>query len=201
MRQLAPQDGQCTRECPVVGVAQIPDPGCFFLPPRLGVEIELDVERPGHPIERGIAVATIGRMATLFTNIINGEIPGRFVWRDDRVVAFLTIAPLKPGHVLVVPIEEVDHWLDLDPDLLAQLMQVSQTIGRAVDQAFTPAKVGMMIAGLEVPHVHVHIVPMSGVRDLDFANADPDPSAESLDEAAEKIRLALAVFDEDGGHR
>ena len=149
----------------------------------------------------GSTVATIGRMATLFTKIINGEIPGRFVWRDDRVVAFLTIAPLKPGHVLVVPIEEVDHWLDLDPDLLAHLMQVSQTIGRAVDQAFTPAKVGMMIAGLEVPHVHVHIVPMSGVRDLDFANADPDPSARSLDEAAEKIRLALAVFDEDGGHR
>jgi len=135
-------------------------------------------------------------MATLFTKIINGEIPGRFVWRDDRVVAFLTIAPLKPGHVLVVPIAEVDHWLDLDPDLLAHLMHVSQTIGRAVDQAFTPEKVGLMIAGLEVPHVHVHIVPMGGVRDLDFANADPDPSAESLDEAAEQIRLALAELGE-----
>ena len=145
----------------------------------------------------GSTVATIGRMATLFTKIINGEIPGRFVWRDDRVVAFLTIAPLKPGHVLVVPIEEVDHWLDLDPDLLADLMQVSQTIGRAVDQAFAPAKVGLMIAGLEVPHVHVHIVPMAGVRDLDFANADPDPSAESLDEAAEQIRLALAELGEE----
>ena len=147
-----------------------------------------------------MAVATIGRMATLFTKIVNGEIPGRFVWRDDRVVAFLTIAPLKPGHVLVVPIEEVDHWIDLDPDLLAHLMQVSQTIGRAVDRAFAPEKVGMMIAGLEVPHVHVHVVPMSGVRDLDFANADPDPSAESLDETAEQIRLALAEFDEEGGH-
>jgi len=135
-------------------------------------------------------------MATLFTKIINGEVPGRFVWRDDRVVAFLTIAPLKPGHVLVVPIAEVDHWLDLDPNLLAHLMQVSQAIGRAVDRAFAPAKVGLMIAGLEVPHVHVHIVPMSGVRDLDFANADPDPSAESLDEAAEQIRLALAELGE-----
>ena len=145
----------------------------------------------------GSTVATIGRMATLFTKIINGELPGRFVWRDDRVVAFLTIAPLKPGHVLVVPIEEVDHWIDLDPDLLAHLMQVSQTIGRAVDRAFAPEKVGMMIAGLEVPHVHVHVVPMSGVRDLDFANADPDPSAESLDEAAEQIRLALAELDDE----
>lgn len=144
----------------------------------------------------GSTVATIGRMATLFTMIINGELPGRFVWRDDRVVAFLTIAPLKPGHVLVVPIEEVDHWIDLDAGLLAHLMQVSQTIGRAVDRAFEPEKVGMMIAGLEVPHVHVHIVPMSGVRDLDFANADPDPSPESLDDAAEKIKTALAEIGE-----
>ena len=144
----------------------------------------------------GSTVATIGRMATLFTMIINGELPGRFVWRDDRVVAFLTIAPLKPGHVLVVPIEEVDHWIDLDAGLLAHLMQVSQTIGRAVDRAFEPEKVGMMIAGLEVPHVHVHIVPMSGVRDLDFANADPDPLPESLDDAAEKIKTALAEIGE-----
>ena len=134
-------------------------------------------------------------MASIFTKIIGGELPGRFVWKDDAVVAFLTINPIRPGHTLVVPREEVDHWIDLDPDLLAHLMQVSQTIGRAVDRAFAPEKVGMMIAGLEVPHVHVHVVPMSGVRDLDFANADPDPSAESLDEAAEAIRTALAALD------
>ncbi len=133
-------------------------------------------------------------MATLFTKIINGEIPGRFVWRDEQVVAFLTIAPLAPGHVLVVPIEETDHWIDLDADLLAHLMQVSQTIGVAVDQAFSPEKVGMMIAGLEVPHVHVHVVPMDTVRDLDFANADPDASADALDDAAERIRAALEVL-------
>ena len=140
--------------------------------------------------------ATIGHMATLFTRIINGELPGRFVWRDDRVVAFLTIAPLKPGHVLVVPIEEVDHWIDLEPNLLAHLMEVSQVIGRAVDRAFSPEKVGMMIAGLEVPHVHVHVVPMTSVRDLDFANADSNPSDESLEEAAERIRAALAESDD-----
>lgn len=130
-------------------------------------------------------------MATLFTKIIEGEIPGRFVWRDERVVAFLTIAPLKPGHVLVVPIEEVDHWLDVDPDLLGHVMSVAQTIGRAVDRAFAPEKVGMMIAGLEVPHVHVHVVPMTGIHDLDFANADTNASAESLDDAADRIRHAL----------
>ena len=150
---------------------------------------------PGSFDSLGSSVATIGRMATLFTKIINGELPGRFVWRDDRVVAFLTIAPLKPGHVLVVPIEEVDHWLDLDPGLLSHLMQVSQTVGRAVDRAFRPEKVGLMIAGLEVPHVHVHVVPMNGVRDLDFANADPHPSPESLDEAAEAILAALDTLD------
>jgi diadenosine tetraphosphate (Ap4A) HIT family hydrolase len=138
-------------------------------------------------------------MATLFTRIINGELPGRFVWRDNRVVAFLTIAPLKPGHVLVVPIEEVDHWIDLEPGLLAHLMEVSQVIGRAVDRAFAPEKVGMMIAGLEVPHVHVHVVPMTSVRDLDFANADSNPSDESLEEAAERIRAALAEFDDGDG--
>lgn len=144
----------------------------------------------------GSALATIDPMATLFTRIIKGELPGRFVWRDDRVAAFLTIAPLKPGHVLVVPVEEVDHWIDLDPDLLAHLMQVSQIIGQAVDRVFKPEKVGMMIAGLEVPHVHVHVVPMTSVRDLDFANADPNPSADSLDDAAERIRVALAELDE-----
>ena len=130
-------------------------------------------------------------MATIFTKIIDGEIPGRFVWRDDRVVAFLTIEPLNPGHVLVVPIEEVDHWLDLEPDLLAHLMTVSQIIGRAVDRAFAPEKVGLMIAGLEVPHAHVHVVPMHGMRDLDFANADPSPAAEKLDAAQSRILVAL----------
>ncbi|MGB9358545.1 MAG: HIT family protein [Acidimicrobiia bacterium] len=131
-------------------------------------------------------------MATIFTMIIEGEIPGRFVWRDDRVVAFLTIEPLNPGHVLVVPIEEVDHWLDLEPELLDHLMAVAQTIGRAIDRAFAPEKVGLMIAGLEVPHAHVHVVPMHGVRDLDFAGADRSPTPESLDDAQDRILAALA---------
>ncbi len=134
-------------------------------------------------------------MATVFTMIINGEIPGRFVWRDDRVVAFLTIAPLSPGHVLVVTVDEVEHWIDLEPELLDHLMSVSQTIGRAVDRAFAPAKVGVMIAGLEVPHVHVHVVPMMGEGDLNFSRADSNPSDASLDDAADRIRHALADLD------
>ena len=130
-------------------------------------------------------------MASLFTKIIEGELPGRFVWRDDRVVAFLSIAPLKPGHTLVVPTEEVEDWTDLDPDLLAHLTNVSQIVGKAIDKAFRPTKVGLMIAGLEVPHVHLHVTPIDSVNDLDFANADPDASAESVEEAAEQIRTAL----------
>lgn len=132
-------------------------------------------------------------MATIFTKIIEGEIPGRIVWRDDRVVAFLTIEPLNPGHILVVPIEEIDHWLDLEPELLDHLMAVAQTIGRAIDRAFAPEKVGLMIAGLEVPHAHVHVVPMHGVRDLDFAGADRSPTPESLDDAQDRILAALAA--------
>jgi diadenosine tetraphosphate (Ap4A) HIT family hydrolase len=130
-------------------------------------------------------------MASVFTMIINGELPGRFVWKDDRAVGFLTIAPLKPGHTLVVPREEVAHWIDLDPDLLAHLNLVAQAIGKAIDRAFSPAMVGLMIAGLEVPHVHLHVSPINAISDLDFAGVDHDPSPESLDDAAARIRVAL----------
>jgi histidine triad (HIT) family protein len=107
-------------------------------------------------------------------------------------VAFLTIAPLQPGHTLVVPIQEVEDWTDLDPDLLAYLTNVAQIVGKAIDAVFQPTKVGLMIAGLEIPHVHIHVVPINTVNDLDFANADTEASAESLDEAADRIRGALA---------
>ena len=130
-------------------------------------------------------------MASIFTRIINGELPGRFVWRDDRAVAFLTIQPLKPGHTLVVPIDEVDHWLDLDPELARHLLDISQQVGKAIDRAFEPEKVGLIIAGLEVSHVHLHVTPIHALQDLNFANADWNPDPADLDAAAEKIRGAL----------
>jgi histidine triad (HIT) family protein len=130
-------------------------------------------------------------MATLFTRIIEGEIPGRFVWRDDRAVAFLTIAPITPGHVLVVPIAEVDHWLDLEPDLAAHLMQVGQTIGQAQMAVFEPSRVGLIVAGLEVPHCHLHLIPIDAESDLSFAKADHDPDPAALDDAAARLRAAL----------
>jgi diadenosine tetraphosphate (Ap4A) HIT family hydrolase len=130
-------------------------------------------------------------VASLFTKIIRGELPGRIVWRDPRAVAFLTIAPLRPGHTLVVPVEEIDHWLDVAPELLAHLTSVAQRIGQALQRAFRPEKVGLMIAGLEVRHVHLHVVPIKSLGDLDFARADASASPDSLDAAAEKLRAAL----------
>jgi histidine triad (HIT) family protein len=130
-------------------------------------------------------------MATVFTKIIEGEIPGRFVWRDDRAVVFLTIAPITPGHLLVVPIQEVDHWIDLDPDLAAHLMLVAREVGRAQMQVFEPRRIGMIIAGLEVPHCHLHLVPIDVEAELSFSRADHDPDPATLDAAAERLRDAL----------
>jgi histidine triad (HIT) family protein len=130
-------------------------------------------------------------MATLFTRIIEGEIPGRFLWRDDRAVAFLTIAPITSGHALVVPRDEIDHWLDLEPDWAAHLTQVAQQIGRAQQSVFEPVRVGMMIAGLEVPHCHLHVLPIDSEADLSLARADHNPDPATLDDNAESLRAAL----------
>jgi diadenosine tetraphosphate (Ap4A) HIT family hydrolase len=133
-------------------------------------------------------------MPSVFSQIIAGELPARFVWQDDLSVAFLTIRPLRPGHTLVVPRLEVDHWIDLEPPLLRHVMDVSHQIGRALEHGFHPVKVGMIIAGLEVPHVHVHLVPFHTMTQLNFAQADPNPRPEDLDEAAATIRGSLAAL-------
>ncbi|KRD13821.1 HIT family hydrolase [Mycobacterium sp. Root265] len=131
-------------------------------------------------------------MATVFTMIINGDIPGRFVYEDDEIVAFLTIEPMTQGHTLVVPREEVDNWQDLDPALFGRVMAVSQRIGKAVCKAFDTERSGVIIAGLEVPHLHVHVFPARNLSDFGFASVDRNPSPESLDEAQAKIKAALA---------
>lgn len=137
-------------------------------------------------------------MPSLFTKIIEGEIPGTFVWRDDLCVAFMTIAPLRPGHTLVVPIEVIDHWIDLPVGLRDHLFAVSATVATAIQDAFQPTRVGLMIAGLEVPHAHIHLVPIDGVHDLDFANADDSATREDIEAAAEKIRAALKTRGSSG---
>lgn len=130
-------------------------------------------------------------MSSVFTMIINRELPGRFVYEDDDVVAFLTIEPMTPGHTLVVPRAEVDNWQDLEPELFNKVMAVSQRIGKAVCQAFDTPRAGVIIAGLEVPHLHVHVFPARNLADFGFANVDRNPSPESLDQAQAKILTAL----------
>lgn len=130
-------------------------------------------------------------MTTLFTRIIEGELPARFVWRDSRAVAFLPIAPLCPGHTLVVPIEPVDHWIDLDDDLNAHVWTVAKAIGRALDEAFQPTKVGVIVQGVEVPHAHVHVVPYTDLSQMTFASQDPDPDPGEMDRQMELIRATL----------
>ena len=130
-------------------------------------------------------------MASVFTKIIRGQLPARFVWSDDHVVAFLSNAPYNAGHTLVVPREEVDHWIDLDSELLQRVMAVAQEVGKAIQHAFQPTKVGMLIGGLEVRHVHVHLSPVNSVHDFDFARQKRSPDPKELDETAAKIRSTL----------
>lgn len=129
-------------------------------------------------------------MATVFSKIIAGEIPGHFIWQDQQAVAFMTIAPIRAGHVLVVPREEVDHWDELEPHLLSHLTQVSQSIAKGLKKAYPARRVGMMIAGLEVPHTHIHLVPLDSMGDLSFDRAS-EAGAEELKAAAERIRKVL----------
>lgn len=130
-------------------------------------------------------------MATVFTKIIEGELPGRFVWRDEHAVAFLSINPLAMGHVLVVPVAEVDHWIDLEAGTWAHVNEVARAVGQAVDRAFDSERVGSVVAGFEVPHTHVHVFPADDMGDFDFRNAASDPDAAAMDDAADRIRRAL----------
>ena len=134
-------------------------------------------------------------MSSVFTKIINGELPGRFVYRDEDVVAFLTIEPLTYGHTLVVPVAEVDKWTDLDPAIWAKVSHISQTIGKAIVQAFGSPRAGFIIAGFDVPHAHIHVFPTSKMSEYDFGNAmkmdQTDP--ETMDAAANALREALGT--------
>lgn len=138
-------------------------------------------------------------MATLFTRVIDGQIPGRFVWADDRAVAFATIAPITDGHVLVVPRAEVDRFTEADDDLLAHLAVVAKAVGRAQERAFGAPRAALLVAGFEVPHLHLHVLPAWDESSLTFANARHDLPAEQLDAAAERLRDALRAQG-DGAH-
>jgi histidine triad (HIT) family protein len=130
-------------------------------------------------------------MSTLFTRILNGEIPGRFVWREDDVSAFLTTGPLADGHTLVVPTEEVDRWTDASPETLAKVMEVARRIGAVQVDVFGAARAGLIVAGYEINHLHVHVWPSRSMTEFNFATADQNPDPKVLDSNAEKLRQGL----------
>lgn len=131
-------------------------------------------------------------MATIFSKIIGGEIPGQIVYRDDVCAAFLDLEPLTQGHALVVPLVEVDQWTDLQPETINHLMQTAARIGRAQLQAFGGQRVGIIIQGFEVPHAHIHVFPTSGPADFDFARKQ-HRSPELLADDAGALQAALAA--------
>lgn len=132
-------------------------------------------------------------MPSIYTRIIEGEIPGRFIWRDEACVSFLDIRPLARGHALVVPRQEIDQWTDLDAVTAAHLVEVAHAIGNAQKALLSPARIGLMIAGFEVPHVHVHVVPMNSMAALDFSKADPNPDQADLDRLQTSLAEALRL--------
>jgi histidine triad (HIT) family protein len=133
-------------------------------------------------------------MTTIFTRIIQGEIPGTFVYKDEACVAFMSINPMADGHVLVIPRDEVDHWVDLSPYIASHLFEVSHRISRALSVAFPCEKVGLIIAGYEVNHCHIHLIPTTNMGQLSFANAATNVERSTLEAHAEKITAALATL-------
>ena len=133
-------------------------------------------------------------MASIFTRIINREIPGHIIHEDDRYIAFLDINPLVLGHTLVVPKQEVDYIFDLDEETLAGLNVFSKKVALAIRKAIRCKRIGVAVIGLEVPHTHVHLVPMNVTDDLNFTRPKLNPTKEQLAEAAEKIRRELGTL-------
>ena len=132
-------------------------------------------------------------MASIFTRIINREIPGHIVAEDDRFIAFLDIMPLVVGHTLVVPKKEVDYIFDLDDDMLAGLHLFAKRVAAAVKKSVPCQRIGVAVIGLEVPHVHVHLVPMNSMSDINFSKPKLQPTKEELTQVAEKIKKAFSA--------
>lgn len=127
-------------------------------------------------------------MASIFTRIINREIPGHIVAEDENFIAFLDITPLVTGHTLVVPKKEVDYIFDLDDQTIAGLNVFAKKVAHAVKKAVPCKRIGVAVIGLEVPHTHVHLVPMNSIGDINFTKSKLNPSQEELAAVAEKIR-------------
>ncbi len=127
-------------------------------------------------------------MASVFTKIINREIPGHIVAEDERFIAFLDITPLVTGHTLIVPKKEVDYIFDIEDDTLAAMNVFAKKVAHAVRKAVPCKRIGVAVIGLEVPHAHVHLVPMNTVNDINFTQPKMKTTQEELAQVAEKIR-------------
>ncbi len=132
-------------------------------------------------------------MSTIFTKIVNGEITCHKIAEDDRFLAFLDVMPLVEGHVLVIPKQEVDYIFDLEPELLGDLMKFAQKVAPAIKKAIPCKRIGVTVIGLEVPHAHIHLVPMNRMADMNFSNEKMKPSQAELARTAEKIIEELKV--------
>ncbi|MBT0811314.1 HIT family protein [Litoribacter ruber] len=130
-------------------------------------------------------------MASIFTKIINREIPGHIVAEDENYIAFLDIQPLVRGHVLVVPKQEVDYIFDLEDDMLAGLNVFAKKVAKAIDKSIKCTRVGVAVIGLEVPHVHIHLVPLRTMDDINFTRPKLKLDQEELAEIAERIKGAV----------
>ncbi|MBI2259493.1 MAG: HIT family protein [Flavobacteriia bacterium] len=126
-------------------------------------------------------------MSSIFSKIVNGEIPCYKIAENEHCLAFLDINPLKKGHVLVIPKVEVDKFYDLNDDLLSELILFSKKIVKKIEKAFDCKRVGMTIVGLEVPHAHIHLIPISTINDMSFSNPKLNLTKQELEEIAEKI--------------
>jgi len=126
-------------------------------------------------------------MASLFTKIINGEIPCHKICENEFYFAFLDIRPINPGHTLVIPKREIDYLFDVDDDLLGGMMVFAKRIAHAIKKEVECQRIGIMVAGLEVPHAHIHLIPILEIPDLNFANAKPAEN-DALADIAQKIR-------------
>lgn len=126
-------------------------------------------------------------MASIFTKIINGEIPSYKIAEDDKFYAFLDISPLAEGHTLVVPKQEIDYIFDIEDELLAQMHIFAKKVAKAIQTAIPCEKVGMAVIGLDVRHAHIHLVPLQEVGDLNFAKEKLKLSDDKMKEIADKI--------------
>ena len=130
-------------------------------------------------------------MASIFTRIVNKEIPAHIVAESDDYLAFLDINPLTEGHTLVIPKKEVDYLFDLDDETLAGLNLFAKNVAKAIDQVSDCARVGVSVVGLEVPHAHIHLIPINSIDDMNFSRMKLSPSKEELAATAKRIKTVF----------